>query len=315
MTDYSSDTDSYEYSEPARFRLFGRGKERSAGYYRLHGIFWLVGALICLGLWFFLWIGANPSEQISKPKDAPATASEAIGGLPASIDTLIEGSRLVSPLNLETIIKDGRSYPDEFKDKAYFVGLKNKWAVQVMDVAQHDVILNFLENRNDREKFAYFRYSDKNNQTRYLLTYGVYSNFQEALGAARLVDFGLPSSVKLVPEEMKRFVSMIDNYEYANKVVDLKIATPPTVSLQTTNTELPAKSETQDELSESADSADTKKQKDQEKTKEQRHEPVSIKEPESNHGVNTEPTPVTQPVSRDRETSRPVPGSSEWLNQ
>lgn len=46
-----------------------------------------------------------------------------------------------------------------------------------------------------------------------MLTYGLMSSPQEAVGAAKLIDFRLPDDVRVLPEEISRYVSIIDNYE------------------------------------------------------------------------------------------------------
>ncbi|WP_350617252.1 hypothetical protein, partial [Pseudomonas sp. HY7a-MNA-CIBAN-0227] len=84
----------------------------------------------------------------------------------------------MQPINFDATVRDLRSYPDEFKDKRYLLANKGKWTVQVMNVAENEVIVSYLEGREDRAKFSYFRYLDDNNQVRYMLTYGLMSSPQ-----------------------------------------------------------------------------------------------------------------------------------------
>lgn len=174
-------------------------------------IVWLIFAGLFCALWVFLWSSNDNKEQLAIRQ--PSAKNTPDYSLPTTINELDELSNLVSPIDFQTITRDLRHYPDEFKDKKYFQSHKNKWTVQIMDVAEHKVIVDYLDNQPYREKFAYFRYTDDKANIRYLLTYGVMSSFQEALGATKLIDFRLPNSTRVLPEEMQRYVDMIDDYE------------------------------------------------------------------------------------------------------
>ncbi|MDO5650883.1 MAG: hypothetical protein Q4G13_01940 [Moraxella sp.] len=211
-------------------------------YFRRQGKVWLVMALAMLVLWFVLWLFAkSPNTQAATHDERLTTVTE-VRDLPSVIksdELLNEMADAVSPINFDTVVRDLRSYPAEFKDKKYLNDNKNKWTVQVMDVSEHEVITDYLDGRADRSRFAYFRYSDKNNQTRYILTYGIVNSFQEAMGATRTVNFALPSSVRVLPEEMKRYLAMIDNYERAVDAVDFQSNQAREIKLQETTQEIP----------------------------------------------------------------------------
>lgn len=178
------------------------------------------------------------------PISAPQTSSTELEQ-PLVIESLHELDMDVQPINFDTTIRDLRSYPDEFKDKRYLLANKGKWTVQVMNVAENEVIVSYLEGREDREKFSYFRYLDDNNQVRYMLTYGLMSSPQEAMGAAKLIDFRLPANVRVLPEEISRYVSIIDNYERPDPVKDLSARRTRAVNLHPTKREVPVRQKTQ----------------------------------------------------------------------
>lgn len=212
--------------------------------YRRQALLWLMMALL-LGVvtalvWMFSQTSAIGTEIENEPIAAPQTTVEELKQ-PLSIESLHELDTDVQPIDFAATVRDLRSYPDEFKDKRYLSANKGKWTVQVMNVAENEVIVSYLEGRDDREKFAYFRYLDENKQVRYMLTYGIMSSPQEAVGAAKLVDFNLPADVRVLPEEINRYVSIIDNYERPEPIKDLGNQRARSVRLQRTQREVPVR--------------------------------------------------------------------------
>lgn len=222
-----------------------RSTTRTAGQkYRRQALIWLVATLL-LGVftalvWMFSQTPAMGAKIENEPISAPQTTTAELEQ-PLKIESLHELDTDVQPINFDTTVKDLRSYPDEFKDKRYLLANKGKWTVQVMNVAENDVIVSYLESREDRKKFAYFRYLDENDQVRYMLTYGLMSSPQEAVGAAKLVDFKLPANVRVLPEEINRYVSIIDNYERPDPVKDLSTKRTRSVNLRPTKREVPVR--------------------------------------------------------------------------
>lgn len=210
--------------------------------YRRQAMIWLlmtlVLAIVTALLWMFVQTPAMGSKIENAPIAMPNVSTEELKQ-PLAIEALHELDTDVQPISFEDTIRDLRSYPDEFKDKRYLLANQGKWTVQVMNVAENDVIASYLESRDDRNKFAYFRYRDEDNQLRYMLTYGIMSSPQEAVGAAKLVDFGLPSDVRVLPEEINRYVSIIDNYERPEPLKDLSTKRARSVRLQPTRREVP----------------------------------------------------------------------------
>ncbi|WP_296243965.1 MULTISPECIES: hypothetical protein [unclassified Psychrobacter] len=222
-----------------------RSTTRTAGQkYRRQALIWLIATLL-LGVftalvWMFSQTPAMGAKIENEPISAPQ-ASTAELEQPLKIESLHELDTDVQPISFDATVKDLRSYPDEFKDKRYLLANKGKWTVQVMNVAENDVIVSYLESREDRAKFAYFRYLDENDQVRYMLTYGLMSSPQEAVGAAKLIDFKLPANVRVLPEEINRYVSIIDNYERPDPVKDLSTKRTRSVNLRPTKREVPVR--------------------------------------------------------------------------
>lgn len=222
---------------------------RNAGQsYRRQALIWLLVTLL-LGVvtalvWMFSQTPAMGAKIENAPISAPQTSSTELEQ-PLTIESLHELDTDVQPINFDATVRDLRSYPDEFKDKRYLLANKGKWTVQVMNVAENEVIVSYLEGREDREKFSYFRYLDDNNQVRYMLTYGLMSSPQEAIGAAKLIDFKLPANVRVLPEEINRYVSIIDNYERPDPVKDLNARRTRSVNLRPTKREVPVRQKAQ----------------------------------------------------------------------
>ena len=212
--------------------------------YRRQALIWLMTTLILGVVTALVWMFSQTPAMGAKIKNEPIAAPEVSKTelkQPLKVESLHELDTDVQPIDFEATVRDLRNYPDEFKDKRYLIANKGKWTVQVMNVAENDVVTNYLEGRPDRKKFAYFRYRDENNQLRYMLTYGLMSSPQEAVGAAKLIDFNLPANVRVLPEEISRYISVIDNYERPEPLKDLSTQRSRAVRLQPTKREVPVR--------------------------------------------------------------------------
>lgn len=215
--------------------------------YRRQALIWLIMTLLLGVVTALIWMLSQTPAMGAKIENAPISAPQSLSTAleqPLSIESLHELDTDVQPISFDTTVRDLRNYPDEFKDKRYLLTNKGKWTVQVMNVAENEVIVSYLEGRADRDKFAYFRYLDDENQVRYMLTYGLMSSPQEAVGAAKLIDFKLPADVRVLPEEINRYVGIIDNYERPDPVKDLSTKRTRSVNLKPTKREVPVRQAT-----------------------------------------------------------------------
>lgn len=212
--------------------------------YRRQALIWLIMTLLLGVVTALIWMFSQTPAMGAKIENAPISPPQTISTVleqPLKIESLHELDTDVQPISFDTTVRDLRNYPAEFKDKRYLLANKGKWTVQVMNVAENDVIASYLEGRADRDKFAYFRYLDDENQVRYMLTYGIMSSPQEAVGAAKLIDFKLPNNVRVLPEEINRYVAIIDNYERPDPVKDLSTRRTRSVDLKPTKREVPVR--------------------------------------------------------------------------
>lgn len=182
---------------------------------RRRGQVWMLLAVIIGIAWLVLWLDAKDTHQVVQQHPKMTTVGL---NLPTTIEYLQDFPKEIPAIDNEAITQELLDYPKEFKDKEFFENNRNKWTVQVMDVAEHRIIDDYLNTRKDKDKFAYFRYSDADNKQRFLLIYGVMNSFQEAMGATKVVDFKLPKSSRVIPEEMGRYLSMIDDYKRVDGV-------------------------------------------------------------------------------------------------
>lgn len=209
---------------------------------------WLIMALLvgsaALALWIFSsapMLEAKTEAEDEVPAEVLASNIDQI----THIDQLNELGSEVKPISFDALVRELRDYPEEFKDSRYLKKNKGKWTVQVMDVSEHEIITDYLSSRDDRSKFAYFRYRDSNNQPRYLLTYGVMASEKSALNASSGIDFDLPDNVKVIPEEISDYLDIIENYELSAPLKDLSKNRTRQVRLQPTKRELAARRNTE----------------------------------------------------------------------
>lgn len=211
----------------------------SEKYYRRQAMYWLMAAAVVAALWLIIWL-TSAAPSIIKAKQADEVQSSDLA-LPATISDLNELKNEVKPMDNSVLVRDLRSYPPEFKDKTYFNGISGSYALQLMDVAENEVIVDYLNGRSDRDQFAYFRYTDGNDKQRYVLTYGKFASSAEAEASLAQVNFGLPSSITPKTAKVSEFLSIIDSYELGQDVVDLASSQPRRVRLQATRTEIPVR--------------------------------------------------------------------------
>lgn len=210
---------------------------------RLHLISWFLLVIAMLVLMIYLWIYVRGSQVNTSAEKESEESIDSVKTVHVNktIPKLKDLTSEVAPIEFETIVRDMRSYPDEFKDRVYINKRKGKWTIEVMNVTEHQIIIDYLDGRKDRNNFAYFRFTDENSKLRYILMYGEMKDSNEAMAVASKVDFKLPSSIRVMPEEMNRYISIVDNYERGEAVLDMSKNRPRSIRLQKTRYEVPVK--------------------------------------------------------------------------
>lgn len=213
----------------------------SSQYFRRQSKLWLIGAGVIAAAWLLVWLTSTAPTIIKKPAQADEVVQAA---LPKRIDHLRDLEKEVKPIDFSTLIRDMRTYPAEFRDKIFFENVANKYTVQLMDVAENQVIVDYLDSQENRDKYAYFRYLDANKKPHYILTFGQFASMDEANAALKTQDFGLPSS--LAPKAVKAgdYLTIIDNYMRADSISDMASTQPRRINLQATRSEIPVQAAT-----------------------------------------------------------------------
>lgn len=212
-------------------------------HYRSRGLKvtgWLLFAALAGALTIFVWIGAAVKPAVNLKKtvaDAPSIPDPLIK---LSTTNPNEMAQAVKPISFDAVVRDMRNYPPQFTDSRYLKSNSTKWTVQVMNVAEHDVVTDYINGREDKDNFKYFRIEDEQQQKRYVVTYGLYGSKSEAAVAAVSVNFGLPSNVATFAEEMRSYLAQVDDYEINPPVSDLGAKAPKEVKLHSTPKVIPA---------------------------------------------------------------------------
>lgn len=207
---------------------------------QLHAKIWLATGVVLVILWLVLWLSGDENERAIKKAAKVQTLDKP---LPAQITSLTDFKKEVKPIDFDTAVRDLRTYSDEFKDRRFFEPHRKKHTVQVMDVMEYQIIIDYLETRNDAEKFAYFRYTNPQGEERFMLTYGIMGSLQEAMGAIRTVKFNLPPTAQdeVKPEAVQRVLDIIDNYQRPDQSEQARDKINDRVELVETKTTTPAK--------------------------------------------------------------------------
>lgn len=201
---------------------------------------WLILAAIAGGLTVMVWIASAVKPAKSAVKAASNTNQNQDPTALLLVKPPEELHTEVRPIKFDAVIRDMRNYPKEFKDSRFIKANNGKWTVQVMNVVEHEVVTDYLNSRDDRDKFNYFRIVDAHNQKRFVVTYGVFGSVQEAVGAAKVVNFNLPKDVKAFPEEFKVYAPQMDEYEVTPPLRDVGKTAAREVKLTSTPKLLPA---------------------------------------------------------------------------
>ena len=177
---------------------------------------WLSLGVACLVLIFIFWIMQSKERQtkeltpieVKNEQEQIVTQQQSVL-LDKKIGTFQEEVPPIDLLKRNALAGD---HEPEFRGSAFIAENKNVWTLQLLKVAEEDVIRSYLDGREDRSQFHYFRLDDqKHNNVQYVLTYGVFKNTQAAIEEAQKVSFGLPKSVKVLPEKFNAYADMVND--------------------------------------------------------------------------------------------------------
>lgn len=205
--------------------------------YRTNGLRitgWLLFAATAGALTIAVWIASAVKPAASHKQKTAEIALPPDPLIKLSTTNPNEMATAVKPISFDAVVRDMRNYPPQFTDSRYLKSNEAKWTIQIMNVAEHEVVTDYLNARDDKDNFKYFRIIDEHNQKRYVVTYGLYGSSQEAMAASKTINFGLPSNVTAFPEEVRSYLAQVDEYEVNAPVTNLGAKAPKEVKLHST---------------------------------------------------------------------------------
>lgn len=277
---------------------------------------WLIFAAIAGAVTITTWVASavKPAANLKKTAVQAAVAADPL--IKLSQQNPNEMATAVKPITFDAVVRDMRNYPPQFTDSRYLKANAVKWVIQIMNVAEHEVVTDYLKGREDKDNFKYFRIVDDNNQARYIVTYGAYNSKSEAEAAIPTVDFGLPSNVTPFTEEIRSYLAQVDEYEVNAPISNLGSKAPKEVKLHSTPKVIAApKPKAKEDLDKSdATDEEVPTERRTPNTTPPKNEPdTAVTRPVQPQA--TVPSPPTQPRPVPAVPTRPVPRSETLVIQ
>lgn len=161
-------------------------------------------------------------DRIAQAQIEKANKDEAAYTVIKNIESIGDLKNQVKPIVFDDVVIEQRNQDESFQDIEYIAERKKAWTVQIMDVSQLEIILDYLATQKKRSQFAYFRYSDKNKEKRYILTFDDFNSESGAVSAIESNEFKLPASIKPFPRAFKDYLGLVEQYHLENKVREYK---------------------------------------------------------------------------------------------
>lgn len=158
---------------------------------------WLVSGVLCLFVALIFWAGSDSSEELVEVNKAVESDAE-LQIQPARVTATTNLGTLqeeVRPITLTTRVVATGNHTNEFRGSKFIEEQKNKSSLELFSVTEEDIIKSFLNKQSNRQNYFYLRLTGDQQQERYVLFYGLYSNEREANQAREQLDLKLPASV------------------------------------------------------------------------------------------------------------------------
>lgn len=173
---------------------------------------WLVFALACLIAALIFW-GVTDTKALVKEQQ-PAETEAQVQIQPEKVAATAHLGALsdeVKPLDLTTRVVVANDHAPEFRGTKYMKDHQRQWTVEIFRSSDEAIIKNFLLNRSDRKKFVYFRLSGEDQVEQYVLTYGTFSNAEEATRQFAQLNLALPDSVKPKAQQLSTYAELVND--------------------------------------------------------------------------------------------------------
>ncbi|MFC3902958.1 hypothetical protein SAMN05421749_10440 [Acinetobacter marinus] len=177
---------------------------------------WLSLAITCLVIVLIFWAmqaKSNKTKEVVPVEVQDVAENSAIQQQSVLMEKKIGTFQdEVPPIDLLKRNALAGDHEPEFRGSSFIAENKNAWTLQLLKVAEEDVIRSYLNGREDRSQFYYFRLDDqKKNKVEYVLTYGLFKNTKAAIDQAQKLNFGLPKTVKVLPEKLNSYASLVND--------------------------------------------------------------------------------------------------------
>lgn len=269
---------------------------------------WLLFAAACLLLALILWASQLKHKEVEviefekQAQEAARPVQSQTVGMDTNLATF---TNEVRPIVLKQRVTSSGDHAPEFRGSKFLSESQKSWTLQVMKVQEEDIIRSYLDKREDRKKFQYFRLQEEGQPEQFVLTYGIYKDVKEVLNKTNQLDLQLPDAIKTLPEKFSTYAPLVNDLgtdEISSglklRPVNLTRAALPVIPSRALN--VPSTSSTSDVVK--GGTTTTIKQTDQ-KSQQQNVRTETSHVPSSLQEQRTSPTP--RPQSSDSQVIDP----------
>lgn len=176
---------------------------------------WLVFGAFCLLLALIFWVSSQSKHNEVEVVEIEQQAQEAARpvqseklGVDSSLGSFIGEVR---PIVLKQHEVSGVHHEAEFRGSKFLSEKEKFWTLQLMKVSEEDVIRSYLDKRDDRKKFQYFRLQGEAQSEMFVLTYGSYNSVNDVLDQTAKIDFQLPKGIKTSVEKFSSYKDLVND--------------------------------------------------------------------------------------------------------
>ncbi len=175
---------------------------------------WIIFAISALLIALLCWgvqLKTDHVEQVPVEVEAQQAARPVQVEKVFSNQTLGGFSSEVPAIDISKRVVAVGEHEPEFRGSKFTIDNRKMWTLQLMKVTEEDIIRSYLNKQDDRSNFFYLRLRDGKNPEQFVLIYGLYKGVKQAIDASQKVDFALPESIKILPEKMSMYTSMVND--------------------------------------------------------------------------------------------------------
>lgn len=183
----------------------------------IQNFLWLLFAAVCLFLALVLWaLNFKQPEVVEiEPEKQAQEAVRPVKNETVAFDTQL-GTFIteVPALVLQQRVVAAGDRAPEFRGSKFISENTKSWSLQLMAVTEEDIIKSYLDKREDRNKFQYFRLQAEGQPEQFVLTYGIFKDVNEVLDKTKVIRFDLPDQIKNKPEKFSTYSNLINDLGY-----------------------------------------------------------------------------------------------------